>query len=111
MACATYFELAPEAASRYLRPARGRTALSYPPSFGTTARRVIRTLQHKGHPHPVLSRSTSGMFRAWLVSPPKLATDCPRKHSLLTELEARLLPVLSPSASPFKRRLSTLPGC
>jgi hypothetical protein len=76
MANATHFELAPE----QLVGVQGLATLA-----GASSLVPIRTSQHKGHPHPVLSRSTSETlvraFSPWSFLP--------------TELEARLHPVMS----------------
>src|SRR5216110_2760162 len=75
MADATYFDMAPE----QLLGVQGLATMAGAPSHI-----FIRTPQHKGHPHPVLSRSTSEAplraFSPWSFPP--------------TELEARLRPAL-----------------
>src|SRR5260221_5927229 len=42
---------------------RRQVLATYGPREAGQLSLIIRTLQHKGHPHPVLSRSTSGKWR------------------------------------------------
>src|SRR5260221_13592917 len=42
---------------------RRQLSATYGPREAGQLSLIIRTLQHKGHPHPVLSRSTSGKWR------------------------------------------------
>ena len=74
MAGATYFEMGPE----QLLGVRGLAS-----SVGAASHVFIRTLQHTGHPHPVLVLINLGL--------PPLITG----GALLKELGARLLPDMS----------------
>jgi hypothetical protein len=60
------------------------TLLTCPATMGRSFHLSFRTSQHKGHPHPVLSRSTKGVSAL-------ITAD-----SLSTELEARLHLALKP---------------
>ena len=74
MAGATYFEMGPE----QLLGVHGLAS-----SAGAPSHLFVRTLQHTGHPHPVLVLINLGL--------PPLITG----GALLRELGARLLPALS----------------